>query len=464
MWVLFAGTVVGVAAAQWPRVTAALASVIVVGLGLASWRRGAAGTSTARMRVAVVALESLVLVRIVDSVDLLPTAVTSLTDDVLALVLILSGASLLSTRSLGFRVGAAALLSWPILAGYSAVGGSVPVESVLAGTWLSFKPVGVLISLACLPWDRAIYGRLRRVLLGLAVVLAVVGLVEFARPDAVRSVTGMRSNDFRAGLPVVRSLLPGPVHLAFLMVVSLAMVLLDTGGRRGRQLRWPVASLIALVGLMTLRVKALAGLAIVAAFAAVEFRRRAVAVLLGVAAIVVTLLVPEVTRSETPLHRMLGEQANIYSANETPREALYRTSWEIAQDSFPLGSGAGTFGSAPSVQRYSPLYFEYGLAGRFGFEPDNPQFALDTSWPVVLAEGGVMAVLLVASGLLLIVGPLIRRRDSRARLAKVMLTIVLVDSMASARLLDPFAAGIVGASIGYALTRPRVPRSPSVDG
>jgi hypothetical protein len=81
----------------------------------------------------------------------------------------------------------------------------------------------------------------------------------------------------------------------------------------------------------------------------------------------------------------------------TARVALYRTSVQIATDRFPLGVGAGRFGSPLSKDPYSPVYFEYGLDRIRGLTPEAPRFAQDAFWARVLGESGVfgLAALLI---------------------------------------------------------------------
>jgi hypothetical protein len=74
------------------------------------------------------------------------------------------------------------------------------------------------------------------------------------------------------------------------------------------------------------------------------------------------------------------------------RTALYVTSVSIARDYFPFGAGFASFGSHASKLYYSPLYERYGLATTWGFAPHSSYFITDTYWPMVLAEGGVLAL------------------------------------------------------------------------
>ncbi|MEL7029282.1 MAG: hypothetical protein AAGL49_08710, partial [Pseudomonadota bacterium] len=76
-------------------------------------------------------------------------------------------------------------------------------------------------------------------------------------------------------------------------------------------------------------------------------------------------------------------------SEETIRERSYTAAVEIAGDYFPLGTGAGTYLSAPSrFPVFSPVYHKYGLSKIDGGSPDNPIYLLDTFWPKILGEAG----------------------------------------------------------------------------
>lgn len=85
---------------------------------------------------------------------------------------------------------------------------------------------------------------------------------------------------------------------------------------------------------------------------------------------------------------------------EHVRLIMYFASFQIALDHFPIGSGAGSFGSLASISGYfSPLYDIYGVS----VVPSNTQEAvesgahtlLDTYWPHILAEAGFIGTILI---------------------------------------------------------------------
>jgi hypothetical protein len=76
----------------------------------------------------------------------------------------------------------------------------------------------------------------------------------------------------------------------------------------------------------------------------------------------------------------------------TARSALYYSSYLIATDHFPLGTGFATFGSFASALYYSDVYLHYGLQNVYGLSSRYPIFITDTFWPMVLGQGGIAAI------------------------------------------------------------------------
>lgn len=89
------------------------------------------------------------------------------------------------------------------------------------------------------------------------------------------------------------------------------------------------------------------------------------------------------------LDKLVTSRVNVYVFEENARAALHVKSAEIANDYFPLGSGAGTYSSQPSRSMYySPLYYEYGIAHYYGASAEYSSFLMDVGWPKFIAESG----------------------------------------------------------------------------
>lgn len=79
-------------------------------------------------------------------------------------------------------------------------------------------------------------------------------------------------------------------------------------------------------------------------------------------------------------------------SDEMSRGTLLSTGWKIAKDYFPLGTGLGTFASAPSQYNYSPVYYSYHLNTIWGLSPENPAYISDSFWPMIIGEGGYLGL------------------------------------------------------------------------
>lgn len=102
----------------------------------------------------------------------------------------------------------------------------------------------------------------------------------------------------------------------------------------------------------------------------------------------------------TPAKSLIEQQFvsyfSIESLDSVARTALTVQSFNIANDFFPLGSGAGTYASVPSFSLgYSEIYNKYGISSIWGATPDNPIYLLDVYWPKLLAQGGWIGMLFI---------------------------------------------------------------------
>lgn len=70
------------------------------------------------------------------------------------------------------------------------------------------------------------------------------------------------------------------------------------------------------------------------------------------------------------------------------RPLLFKTSFDVANDYFPIGTGWGTFCSYVSAVQYSPVYFLYGLSEHRELGVEKKLYLMDAYWPEVLAETG----------------------------------------------------------------------------
>lgn len=89
------------------------------------------------------------------------------------------------------------------------------------------------------------------------------------------------------------------------------------------------------------------------------------------------------------------QQINYYYLENTDfaRSALTLTSYKIANDHFPFGSGFAAFGSYQSGVNYSPIYHKYGIDHIWGITRKEAFFISDNFWPMILGQFGYIGLI-----------------------------------------------------------------------
>ena len=133
-----------------------------------------------------------------------------------------------------------------------------------------------------------------------------------------------------------------------------------------------------------------------------------------------------------------------FSSNsmDTARGALSFTSLEIAVDTFPLGTGFGTFASWMSGVYYSPVYSLYGIGSVWGLTKEWPQFVSDVFWPMVIAQSGFIGLFLYIFIVYCLFKVIIQcsKVDKRLFLAGIgALSYLLISSIAESAFVNPLA-------------------------
>jgi hypothetical protein len=296
----------------------------------------------------------------------------------------------------------------------SSLANSVPFTIWVPAAALLFKPFVVLYVASWLPVDRRMIVSGARIILGFGSVVALMGLVEWWAPAAFQQTLGLPEwIRPRGSLPSVKSIF---VHPAIFATFTSFLGIFCFVSYVELRNRWLLAlgTLFALSTFLTARRRAIfaAGVALVGTFAwyvrrlprlGEEFRRwlpvfsastvLVIAFLPGLAGLfdkTIDRFIPTPTPGPTSAPSVPGDDEN---PNTAPaRLALYMGSVEVARDHFPLGAGMGRYGSWMARVEYSPLYREYGLDNVSGLRPNNPQYATDTFWPMVLGEFGVIGL------------------------------------------------------------------------
>lgn len=109
-------------------------------------------------------------------------------------------------------------------------------------------------------------------------------------------------------------------------------------------------------------------------------------------------------------------------AGHSARSVMLQTSFKVMRHYFPIGTGFGTFGSSEAAKHYSPVYLKYGLNYNYElrdvadlemamrliqhsewlteqYQNDpvatlhRPVFLMDSFWPTVFAQSGVLGTI-----------------------------------------------------------------------
>ena len=125
------------------------------------------------------------------------------------------------------------------------------------------------------------------------------------------------------------------------------------------------------------------------------------------------------------------------------RTALLETSFEIANDYFPLGTGFGTYGSYFSGINYSPIYEMYGINNIWGLSKNNPAFISDTFWPMIIGQFGYISTILYLICIILIfskIQDIYSKENKYMYVAKILCLVYLcISSTSESAFVNPLA-------------------------
>lgn len=174
------------------------------------------------------------------------------------------------------------------------------------------------------------------------------------------------------------------------------------------------AAFLVCVIMLTFQIKAIVGMCLIlAGYFFINFKNKVRAVL----TIAVCFVLSAAVMWSIPAFQVkLLKYIRIYDItneenNNIARIALYHTSFRIAEDYFPLGTGQGTYGSIPVNIVGSDVYAHYDIDEVYGIsDKHDVDFKMDTHWSSVLGESGVLGSFLY---LILMTFPMFECRKNR---------------------------------------------------
>ncbi|MBM6906706.1 hypothetical protein H6A29_10810 [Collinsella tanakaei] len=155
---------------------------------------------------------------------------------------------------------------------------------------------------------------------------------------------------------------------------------------------------------------------------------------------------------------------NYFQTDGFARTELLQTSFEVARDYAPLGSGFATYGSAVTaeMQYYSQLYYSYGLSTVYGLIPGEATFLSDTFWPTILGQFGWVGLVLY-TGMIAVLFSFAYRLNSKTRLATLCCFLyLLISSTSESAFFNPSAVFLAFCA-GFAATAFSCPESTRSD-
>ncbi|MDQ4035135.1 MAG: O-antigen ligase family protein [Chloroflexota bacterium] len=291
---------------------------------------------------------------------------------------------------------------------------AVPLDIWLLGLLLLLKGVAFYYLVSWLRLTMADVERVAIVVVGVALVILILGFLEFRDPAAFQRAFGLPPYDeVRGGIRVIKSIFTHPSlfgwFTAFASLILYARFLVT-------RIWWllPLALLLDVGTLLSGRRTPIVGLVVALAVGLIwQWRHsrgarmvlRSWVPLTAAAVVLVVVFMPLwsgiVRETLRDYGNSRGAIAEILEENPDPevvsavaqRTALYVASVAIARDEFPLGGGLGRFGSFMSRIHYSPLYEAYGLTGIYGLSPASRMALNDTFWPSVLGETGIIGLI-----------------------------------------------------------------------
>jgi hypothetical protein len=341
-----------------------------------------------------------------------------------------------------------------------------PVTVTLVGAWLGLKLWIMIGIVLLLPWKPDDLMRVYRLFSRVGVVVALIGLADYATHEAVSRALGtsiyrFSSETFRG--EAVHSIFPHPGEFSVFMSMLFGLTFARFASLRNKS-DLAMALLFAGSIMLSLRLKgflSLAAIMVIVAFVqGLANSRRAIAISLVGALLIAGAFAVE--------GNVVTKQLSTYtSSSTTARARLYTTGDHIASADFPLGAGFGRFASYASRIYYSPVYQQYGLNTIWGLSRRYPQFIDDTSWPSVIGETGYGGFAVFLVGIMILILAVVRRlrtasaTTSWAPLAALcVIAAFLIDSLGEATLFDWLSVTTLGMLLGPLLvTIPEFARS-----
>lgn len=307
-----------------------------------------------------------------------------------------------------------------------------------------------------------------KLFLGIAMVVFLLGLLDFAEPVFFRKITGgVEFIDYRSGIPSVQSIFSHPGGFGWLMMIAAFFSVSCFLFYKIR--KYMTFSVIYAIGVfMSMRVRIILGLLIAITAGIIMVRGSKKIKFLIIAIMICALFIALFgAKMKILFEDKIFNYFHLSFYTIEARAVLYATSFRIASDYFPLGAGFGTFGGWISCLYYSPLYIRYGINSVYGLQKGG-DFIMDTFWPYIIGQFGILGLMAYAVIIYRFFHPLIKCFNRIVNVESKIITLgttmlligTLIQSVADPVFLSPPTYFFIFASLGitFSLIRTRAYR------
>lgn len=265
------------------------------------------------------------------------------------------------------------------------------ITPALIDLFLMFKVYFLYIIASHFHWKEKEVATAAKVFLSVGLFILIFGILDLVYPSW-RIPVGLQTNLYiRSGLSSAQSIFNHPGSYADVMSVYFIYSLGYYAVTR-RKSAFGLIILFAIGVIFSLRLRPLITISGALTITSLIFRNRLSIRILTMLTIITIILSILFSKSISEIIQLKLAEFSGTSA----RYMLTTTSIRIAMDKFPFGTGFGTFGGYASRLFYSPVYYEYQLDTVYGLTPvivNNQDFIMDTHWPYILGELGVLGFL-----------------------------------------------------------------------
>lgn len=263
-----------------------------------------------------------------------------------------------------------------------------------------------------------------------ALAIFLLGIIDFLAPAYFRAAIGSGGDiDYRLGIPSVQSIFSHPGIFGWFMAVCATFSVAFFVILNKKQYLF-FAILFTFGSMLSMRTKPVIGLSLAMFISFILMpKNRKIAYLFIIMSFVLLFAIFFGQKInllfKDQMYTYMQSPYMIYSA----RNILYKTSFRIAYDYLPLGSGLGTFGGWISALYYSPVYSIYGLSSLFGLEENSSFFLMDTFWPYLIGQfgfSGLVIYILILIIFFIFLVKMIYRTDDNFIKAFVLGTILVL--------------------------------------